>query len=130
MRTFPIEADVGARTDVTAQTVVVDLVWNTSTPGSRAADLGDAQVAMAIWLLNRAGFDGRLEDVLAAADRSSGSFGGDPTGANAAASARDQAAIDAAVARFAALDPVAQRAWLEANWADLRAGSLTLDDLP
>ncbi len=130
MRTFPIEADVGVRPDVTAQTVVVDLVWDTSTLGSRAAGLGDAQAAMAIWLMDRAGFDGRLEDVLAAADRSLGAFGGHPSGANADASARDRSAIDAAVARFAALDPVAQRAWLESNWADLRAGSLALDDLP
>ena len=130
MRTFPIEADVGAGPGVIAQTVVVDLVQDTSTRGSRAAGLGDAQAAMAIWLLDRAGFDGRLEEILAAANRSLGAFGGAPPGANADASGRDRSAIDAAVARFAALDLAAQRAWLEANWADLRAGSLTLDDLP
>lgn len=38
--------------------------------------------------------------------------------------------FDAAVARFAALGPEAQRAWLAANWDALRAGDLTLDDLP
>ena len=31
---------------------------------------------------------------------------------------------------FMALSPEAQRAWLVANWAELRAGSLTLEDLP
>jgi len=38
--------------------------------------------------------------------------------------------IDAAVARFNALAPAEQRAWLEANYADLRAGRLDMDDLP
>lgn len=38
--------------------------------------------------------------------------------------------FDAAVARFSALDPATRRAWLEANWADLRAGRLTMEDLP
>lgn len=36
----------------------------------------------------------------------------------------------AAVARFTALPETEQRAWLEANWDALRAGTLTLDDLP
>jgi hypothetical protein len=34
------------------------------------------------------------------------------------------------VDRFAALSPEEQRAWLEANFAALQAGELTLDDLP
>lgn len=38
--------------------------------------------------------------------------------------------FDAAVARFAALGPDEQRAWLEANWDALRAGELSLEDLP
>jgi hypothetical protein len=38
--------------------------------------------------------------------------------------------LHAAVDRFAALSPEEQRAWLEANWDDLRAGRLTLEDLP
>lgn len=38
--------------------------------------------------------------------------------------------LHAAVDRFAALSPEQQRAWLEANWDDLRAGNLTLEDLP
>lgn len=32
--------------------------------------------------------------------------------------------------RFAALSPEEQRSWLEANWDALRAGELTLEDLP
>lgn len=36
----------------------------------------------------------------------------------------------AAAARFAALDPQAQHEWLVAHFADLRAGRLTLEDLP
>lgn len=38
--------------------------------------------------------------------------------------------LDAAVDRFLALSPEEQRAWLEANWDALRAGELTLDDMP
>lgn len=41
-----------------------------------------------------------------------------------------QTKIDAAVARFSALDPAEQHAWLEANIVDLRAGRLELEDLP
>ena len=130
MRTFPIEADVGAQPYLAAQTVVLDLVRDRSARGGGAAGLGDAQAALAIWLLDRAGFDGRLEDVTLTADRSLVPPGSNPAGAEADAAARQRSAIDAAVARFAALDAAAQRAWLGANWADLRAGSLTLDDLP
>ena len=38
--------------------------------------------------------------------------------------------IPAAADRFAALSPDAQRAWLETNWDALRAGKLTLDQMP
>jgi hypothetical protein len=41
-----------------------------------------------------------------------------------------KADIDAAIDRFAALSPEEQRGWLEANWEALRAGELTLEDLP
>ena len=37
---------------------------------------------------------------------------------------------EAAVKRFDALAPAERRAWLEKNYADLRAGKLTLKDLP
>lgn len=38
--------------------------------------------------------------------------------------------FNAAVDRFMALSPETQRAWLEANWDALRAGELTLEDMP
>lgn len=38
--------------------------------------------------------------------------------------------IPAATDRFAALSPEDQRTWLEANWDALRAGTLTLDQMP
>lgn len=38
--------------------------------------------------------------------------------------------MNAAVDRFTALSPEEQRAWLEANWDALRAGELTLEDMP
>lgn len=38
--------------------------------------------------------------------------------------------FDAAVDRFVALSPEQQRAWLETNWDALRAGELTLEDMP
>jgi hypothetical protein len=41
-----------------------------------------------------------------------------------------QPQFNAVVARFTALPETDQRAWLEANWDALRAGTLTLDNLP
>lgn len=41
-----------------------------------------------------------------------------------------QTEIEAVADRFAALTPAEQRAWLETNWEALRAGELTLEDLP
>ena len=38
--------------------------------------------------------------------------------------------IEAAVERFSGLSQEEQRAWLESNWDALRAGDLTLEDLP
>jgi len=38
--------------------------------------------------------------------------------------------FDAAVDRFLAMSPEEERAWLEANWDALRAGELTLEDMP
>jgi hypothetical protein len=66
-----------------------------------------AQDAIAMWLVEQAGFEDEALPFL-----------GVPV------------EIEAAVDRFAALDPAAQRAWLEANFAALRAGELTLEDLP
>ncbi len=52
------------------------------------------------------------------------------TGPDEAALAAFQPKMDAARERFAALPEAEQRSWLEANWDALRAGDLTLDDLP
>lgn len=41
-----------------------------------------------------------------------------------------EAEINAAIDRFAALPEDERRAWLETHWNDLRAGHLTLEDLP
>ena len=41
-----------------------------------------------------------------------------------------KARIEAKVDTFSALSPEAQQAWLIANWDHLRAGNLTLEDLP
>lgn len=41
-----------------------------------------------------------------------------------------EAEIDAAIARCVALPEAERRTWLEENWNDLRAGNLTLEDLP
>lgn len=43
---------------------------------------------------------------------------------------RLQVDVDAAADRFAMLSPDEQRAWLVANWDALRAGELTLEELP
>lgn len=66
--------------------------------------LSDAQLVIARWMVERADMSYPFEPAAPA--------------------------IDAAVDRFAALSPDAQRAWLEANWDALRAGTLTLEDLP
>jgi hypothetical protein len=132
MRTFPI--GVGEPSDLLVQTLVIDLVWDASVPGRASVGLGEAQAAVAIWLMDRAGFgerfgEGPLGDLVAAAD-SPLAFGNNIPESSVARSPDRQAAIDVAAARFAALDAAAQQAWLAANWQALRAGSLTLDDLP
>ena len=72
---------------------------------------GPAQIAIALWLLDRAGEP--------------------PTGMQWLVGAgQPDAGVTAAAARFAALPPEAQRAWLNANFQELRAGLLELDDLP
>lgn len=42
----------------------------------------------------------------------------------------DDTEVDAAIARFLALPDAEREAWLDANWADVFMGTLTLDDLP
>jgi hypothetical protein len=83
----------------------------------------EAQDAIALWLLRQAGW----EDELARLEHSPEPFVVDESDAgHQARPARVVAAAD----RFAALPPEQQRAWLEANFAPLRAGELTLEDLP
>jgi hypothetical protein len=89
--------------DLVVLQVTYDLV---RTPG---AGFNPAQRVIAIWLITRTGAS--LTDAQAF-------FGaGHP----------DETA---AVARFSALGPDAQRAWLMANFQDLRVGRITIDDLP
>jgi hypothetical protein len=77
----------------------------------QGVEFNPAQLAIAYWLLERVGEQNFLAQGLLGV--------GQP-----------DAAVTAAVARFAALTPEAQRAWLEANYAALRAGELSLADLP
>jgi hypothetical protein len=83
----------------------------------------EVQLAIRGWLLQRVRIDYRpnCEDVAANPGTHVGTreFAGWPT-------AESCAATD----RFAQLAPDAQRSWLEAHYADLRAGRLTLADLP
>lgn len=66
----------------------------------------DAQTIVGEWLLKRAG--NRL-------------FGGSMSDCPNAGDLREE---------FAALEPIERRAWLDENLADLRAGRVSLDDLP
>jgi hypothetical protein len=109
---------VGERRDIVLATAASGLVIDpASMPTERASA---AQVAIGRWLMLRAGVSEQWRHLWLMP-----------------ASARDLmltdplfAEIDAAVLRFAALDAAAQRAWLERHFADLRAGRVTLDDLP
>jgi hypothetical protein len=65
-----------------------------------------AQDALAVWLLRQAGLPVEPRMLSVGAD------------------------VEAAVGRFAALDPAAQHAWLAAHYAALRRGEIRLEDLP
>lgn len=67
-----------------------------------------ARMVLGRWLLHQAGI---------ADDRIGGAFPDAPD-------------IRAAVARFAALDPATQHAWLAAHFADVRAGRVPVEELP
>jgi hypothetical protein len=101
-----------------------------------------SQLVIMDWLVTQSGLD--LEPDLgmghgfgwpAEALTDAGTSGGDmievdPVEPERAALVAAEAEIDAAVARFAALTPDEQQAWLEANWDALRAGEITLDEMP
>jgi hypothetical protein len=116
-----------------AGTLPIDAVW-TNTPvgtvlprslghgliGGDDAPLNASQNAILTWLAARAGGEWSVFPVAEL----------DPVSTDTEAYARYEAEVDAAAERFAGLSPEAQRAWLSANWDALRAGTLSLDDLP
>jgi len=78
--------------------------------------MSDAEMVIVGWLLDEAGANpGMLLHI------------GPRYQASAVARQQD---IEKAIDRFSALPPEQQHAWLEANWDALRAGELTLKDLP
>jgi hypothetical protein len=77
----------------------------------QGTDLNPAQLAIAHWLMGRVGED---------ASAVPGLFGVGPP----------DTVVTSAAARFAALPAAEQHAWLEENFSALRAGKLTLADLP
>lgn len=105
---------------------------------------GSAQYVVAAWLLDEAGIsrqEARETHLLMPlpfiystdADRALGIT--DPmmqgrNGPDAAELDAFEVEIDAAIDRLSALSPAQQRSWLEVNWDALRAGELTLEDLP
>jgi hypothetical protein len=112
-RVEQLPARVGLRPDGTLEIlpgvsftlIAYDLVHDAGT------DLNAAQIAIAYWLMDRAGED---------AFDLHGLFGpGQP-----------DAAVAAAFARFGALPPDEQRRWLIENFQALRAGDIDIGDLP
>lgn len=79
-------------------------------------DPGDAQTALQIWLMERAGV------AIECVDRA-------PRQTEFVTFVYEQRFCDAA-RRFAAVDPTTQRAWLTQQYADRRADALSLEDLP
>lgn len=100
--------------------------------GDRPAAQTPAQAAIGLWLARQAGGVGFLTTDIAGYEFPRAD--GQPSDAEIATWRADvdaiHAEIDAAAERFAALSPEEQRAWLDANWEGLRAGDLTLEDLP
>lgn len=78
--------------------------------------LTPAQLAIALWLMDRTGASASETQWMLVVAQAGTTVVDEP--------------IDAALARFAALAPDAQRAWLCAHFQELRAGQIELDDLP
>jgi hypothetical protein len=89
-------------------------------PSPDAFGLTPAQGAIALWLLRQAGWEEETTITVASCV---------PLGNRISTFGLDESTLQAAD-RFAALSPEAQRAWLKANLAALRAGELDLEDLP
>jgi hypothetical protein len=133
----PETADVTEASYVAVAAVTGQTDWFVEFPTA-------AQSAIAIWLMRQAGWDldlddltwkGGNEDIEASpvfVPPPDDLFIEEPTtreGADAIVE-RSMGEIMNASERFGALSPEVQHAWLEANFAALRAGELTLEDLP
>lgn len=122
-----------------AQSASYDLLWpvlsqSTSPPEDRLEPLDMPQHVIARWLTLEAGYEYYYASAAAEVPNP---WVTDTT----AVSEEDRTAyfesmdaynleVIAVADHFAALSPDEQRAWLDANWDALRAGDLTLEDLP
>jgi hypothetical protein len=116
--TIPIEPTC-SRLSRQAQATAIALAA-VQLPTDSFRQLTPAQSAIAVWLLHQAGW-GPLHDFEIPACL--------PTGTSALSRPIDPATLLAAD-RFAAMTPDEQHTWLTTNIAALRAGSLSLEDLP
>jgi hypothetical protein len=114
VRAEQLPSRVGLRSDGTLEILPGDFVVEHAAYDlvrDRGTNLNPAQFAIAYWLLDRVDARGaRMVDML----------GGQ----------QPDAATTAAAARFSSLDQAEQHEWLERHYSGLRAGRVTLDDLP
>ena len=111
------------RTEEQAVYAALNLVYVNQEPVGmeRGLPYDDAQLAIAGWMLEEAGWDlGAYKDPMAQSDSPFWQVIGDYN-ADAVAAARE---------RFHALTDGQQRKWLANNYAALRAGELAVEDLP
>jgi hypothetical protein len=111
-----------------AGSVALQLLHAPTLDGEPLGPATDAQVALALWLVRQAG-DLPTGARLSMDDLTVEKWLMSQTGIPSDAQGSEQR-IAAAAERFAALTPAKQRAWLEENYSALRAGELTLEDLP
>jgi hypothetical protein len=116
----------------------VSSIFPVSADGDRVGQRPASQLVVMEWLVLQSGleipgegwsgsFGWPAEVNLQLRDNGDGSKEFSPDDAELAAL---QPRLDAVLARFTALPDDERRAWLEANWNALRAGTLTLEDLP